>query len=253
MITSRIKRIVMVLVLLILTSLPMLMAPNTPITYAADCSGTCKKYNQWGGGTAGGYQQIDVGFSDTQCYTGCSWVQKGMWTKNNSTGTYIFVGPEQTQTAQRYMYIVYKPSTGPVYYYINQSISSREEYAFLTIYRYGSSQRVTVASFHNGGEQNVSFGTQTTATEILWDYIHTGTRIGSISSAAGVYYYNTSYHNWLCWSCAPGGVWYTQSNDGLFLSQGDTSRMYHSWLVAPHEPGSLGGTYEAWCNAPNCP
>lgn len=243
------------MMLIMVASIPtvaMLLLSTPSPAYAEDCTPTCKKYIQWNGGTAGGWQNISINIYGAQCLTGCSWIQKGMWVKNNSTSTYIFVGMEITQTSNRYLYIVSKTSTGgPIYNYIGD-VDRNDYQADVTVYRYGFTQRVTLVSYVPGG-QRLGFGRQTTADEVLWDLIHTGTRIMSISGAADVDLYNTWYHHWMCWTCAPGGVWYTQTSDGQALSQGNASRMYQGWYIPPHLPDSLGGTYEAWCDAPYCP
>ena len=228
------------------------LTTSTPNALAADCSSPCKRYNQWSGGTSGGFQFVDL--SPVICSTGCSWVQRGMWTKYSGTGTYIFAGVESTQTTDNYVYTVFKNSTGIVYHYAGSVDIRGDDGVQLTVSyntNYGK-QQVRIISFRgNGPSGNVDFIDQTTATETLWDVLQTGTRIQSISGASGVSPYTTRFHKWQCQSC--GYTWNFQTNDGGFLSQGNAGNMVHAWQVPPHVPGSDGGIYETWCNSPNCP
>jgi|GEM_PF-5805240 len=231
----------------VLGTLLLTLAPPSGIVHAADCSGSpaCKKYYQWDGGTIGAYQKMDI-YSWLGCYMGCSWVQKGMWVKYNPTGTYIFAGIEKTQTTYlRYLYTIYQVSNGVRYYYITD-VSFNDVSLETQVYREpsGNPMRVMFRS------ENLYIDYITPVTETLWDVIQIGTRMSAISGSAEIPYYNSREH-W--WRCGCNGVWYYQSNDGNPFSQGNAFTINQAWQVPPHVPGSNGGTYESWCDYPNCP
>jgi hypothetical protein len=242
----------MALFLALLISL--LPSPATAFDPTVSCS-PCKSYNQWTGGTSGAYERLDPHPMPDCSQGGCEWVQKGMWTKYNATGNYIFLGTRRVYSPwgifdpshYRYMYTVFKPSGGTYDTYIDiVNTNPNDSNAGLYVYSSGGSQRVALYSTY------VSYGpVSTTITESLWDVLQTGTRLHGSTYAVGYNPYTTRYHQWRCQSC--GDIWVYQSSNGTFLTQGNPTAMGQLWQVQPSQPNSQGGVYYAYCYTGQCP
>jgi hypothetical protein len=252
------KLLIRVALLLFIVLLVFLSPLFLRVTYADSCSSSpCKRYNQWSGGTTGGWEEITMYTTAPNCYTGCSWVHRGIWGKNNSDSDYVFVGVQKTQSSYEYLYLDYTPSSGLQFHFIS-SVASSDSRAYLLIYHetpYPQSgyDRVLLQSYDSSGTLNVRYQQNSVVTDSILDILQTGTRVSSGSAAATIPTYNTYDHQWRCGTC--GDTWQYQTSDGTFLSQGNATYIAQRWLpgLSPHDTGSRGGTYEGKCSLPNCP
>ena len=252
------KSLLVVATLLFSLLLGFIFFLSPQVTHAADCSSSpCKRYNQWLGGTTGGWQEITMNTSAPNCYTGCSWVHRGIWGKNNTSGNYVFVGVEKTQSSYNYLYLDFTPSSGLQFHYV-APVPSNDAYAYLlvfhdTAYLQPGNQRVLVQSYTSMGSLQILYQQNTVLTDSILDVLQTGTRISSSSGAATIPAYNTYDHQWRCGSC--GDAWRFQTSDGTFLSQGNATYLAQRWIPGqfPHDAGSQGGRYEGSCALGFCP
>ncbi len=249
---SRIRTILLVTLVSLLIS-PMLVIISTPVAYAANCTSPCKKDAQWSGGAVGAQERMVNLDSTPGCYTGCVWIQRGLYVKNSSTGTYMFLGTETTPNGSNYIYTVWHPNSFTHIILFPETAVTPSGYAFYTVLYgntpYGPSMVIYLDVYYDSYNEQWFYDGGTPMTENVVDTIQTGARIYASSATAAYVPYRTTDHSWACGSCQY--TWYNQVTDGTFVVIGSSYALYQTWDVHP-APGNNGGTYYNSCYGP-CP
>jgi hypothetical protein len=160
---------------------------------------------------------------------------------------YIFTGVKKNTSVYKYVYHVFRPSTGIVEYYWTD-VSNSDYEIELTVYYDREVRLNKVGYFAFGSNRTNTFTTN--ASESLWDVLQTGMRISATSNTVVQSRFYTDRHHWLCGSC--GDVWYYQTSNGNRYSQGPSVPSWADWWDPPPSASNTGGVYYSECPS-NCP